>query len=124
MKHNLLIFLLLLAFNVNAIASQMMLSDTMSGMDMSLSMDEMSAHVEINQQIASGCDKDISCSVCLAHCNGVMVLIEVSNFSFQNRLLFNSTDILAEASRRYFRLLRPPKLSRISLTAQTITKFK
>ena len=128
MKHNLLIFLLLIAFNANAMTSTMLMSRLIPSMDMGISElrhsavekqsshhhlegshDEMSTYGEPSQIIGGVCDDEINCSACLTHCTSVVILIETTDFSFHNRFSFSAFHSPSEAVSNNFRLLRPPK---------------
>ena len=68
-------------------------------------------HGEPSQKISSGCDEDVSCSSCLTHCTGVVILIESVDFGFHSRFSFSTIHIPPETVSNIFRLLRPPRLS-------------
>ena len=125
MKKRFLIILLLLAFNANALAGVMMVSemifiaeetvvtnhDSDSHDHINTSIDQTTQHKKMAKQASTHCAGDIGCNICIGHCANVPILIEIADFNIQKTSSFTFINVLAEATSSYFRLLRPPKFS-------------
>lgn len=123
MKRNLLIFLLLFTFNANAMTSTTMISKLMPAIDISAvekqsshhhlgsSLNEVAAHAELGKAMSSGCDSEIDCHACLAHCTFSAILVDITDLSFLERPSFSAFYSPSETDSKVFRLLRPPKLT-------------
>ena len=125
MKHYLLIFLLLLSFNGNAIAGLMTMTELELNTKVSMSIkhahDQHHEHVTSHTESShhhktithtnNGCDGDTSCSACPAHCTSLMILTESSVSVLQGLASFTMSHFCLKASGNNFRLLRPPKIN-------------
>lgn len=118
MKHYLLIGLLVLSFNANAIDCVLIMAhkDTMPVVivadgsivtaDLQHSDEQHHHHAqEEDHEHGEDCEQ---CSACLAHCLGA-VINNMSSIDFFPRLTFESAYSLWASLRTFSRLLRPPQ---------------
>ena len=122
MKRYLVLILLFVAFNANAIEGSMMMSTMVIGMDKNMSMEqahdmdshhdnddsEMPDHGKMSESKDKECDDNISCGVCLFHCTSAILEIDIPAFSFLGLVSFKPNYTPSEVSSNYTRLLRPP----------------
>lgn len=119
MNQYVILILLFITFNANAIESSMMMASMDSEKCMSMSGDHHkstsdasnnSAEIKLAGSEPTTCDEDSVCNVCLTHCTNSFLQVDVPSISLSGLLKIEFDYTLSEISNVYTLLLRPPKL--------------
>lgn len=128
MIRQLLIFLLLISFNANAIAGSVMMANMSSmaqvmmekseptnhvanGDDYLMSMSNMSMdHCQSQPSTDSPCESDPACGLCMMHCSAAL-MGEITSLGSSPQFSFEPSYHVQAALSTHSRLLRPPKFA-------------